>query len=154
MVSWAAKTPCIQQVAHSVVSSGSMPWPDRSSAPWRRAHDPFLLAQHDVAVVRPVGHEERQQPAVAALFVHALGKTLCERVFVERIGDERRCILQHAPGRHAQRNLRRARSPPGRACAVSILRQVGIARRLGMIRLVEAEERPRRLRVRLQRDGP
>ncbi len=36
IVSWAAKTPCIQHVAHKVESSGSIAWPDRSSAPWRR----------------------------------------------------------------------------------------------------------------------
>src|SRR5207237_6925186 len=36
IVSCAAKTPCIQHVAHNVDSSGSMALPDRRSAPWRR----------------------------------------------------------------------------------------------------------------------
>ena len=67
IVSSEAKTPCIQQVAHIVVSSSSMPWPVRRIAPWRRASVAFLVAQDDVAVVRAVRHEERDQAAARPL---------------------------------------------------------------------------------------
>ena len=104
----------------------------------------ILLAQHDVAVVRGVRHEERDDAVARLLFVRALRIALGDCGGVERPPRDRGCVLQKAPHRRADARRTRHEVAGSRQNAIDLL-EVGVARRFGMVRLKEAEERPRRL---------
>ena len=117
MVSCAAKTPCIQAVAHSVVVVGQhAPAPLRSSVPWRRATVALLGPQHDVAVVRARQRRRRRAGAPSR-------RSSCMRVGI-------------AAGGRARRRRDRSATSGGASC--SRLRTGGASADLGRA------ERPRR----------
>ena len=106
---------------------------------------PLLVAQHDVAVVRAVRHEERDEPAVPPLLV-ASGRDSARRSRPRRAAGPRpapRPAAGCAPARKAPPT--RGTKSPSAAGRRSIRREVGVARRFGVVGLEEAEERPCRL---------
>ena len=66
IVSSAANTPCIQQVAHIVVSSSSIPWPVRRIAPCRRASVRSLSRSTTWRLCAPSGTKNESEPPVRA----------------------------------------------------------------------------------------
>src|SRR4029453_4094579 len=69
----------------------------RLARPHERAvparHDSFLRLQHDVAIVRRVGREERKQPTVLELLEKPVGIVLRELVACERYDAGRRAVM-------------------------------------------------------------
>ena len=113
---------------------------------------PFLVAQHDVAVVRAIGHEERDQAAARPFLLRAVGIALGDGGFVERPSGDRRRVLQQPAHRRANVQPSAPRKSP-RACVSQVDPfEIGIARCLRVIGLEQAEERPCGLRPGLQRD--
>ena len=149
-MSSAAKTPCIQQVAHSVVSSSSMPWPLRRIVPWRRASVRSLSRSTTWRLCGAVGHEEGGEPVASALLVRAVGIAPGDFDRVERPATTRRRVLQRgcAPMRSASsgRVTKSSRAAPDRVDPG----EIGVARGFGMIGLEQAEEGPCRLAARLR----
>ena len=153
MVSWAAITPCIQQVTASVDLSGNISPPLLRMAPCRRVDFFLLCVEHDVTVVRRVRHEEGQQPAVPPFLVQTPGIEGVEPGRVEWQGRDRRGILQQAScrlleGRGTRLHLGR------RALDALQPSEIGIARGERMVGLEQAEESDRRSAAGRQLDGP
>ena len=72
-------------------------------------HDPLLVAQDDVAVVRKIGREERQQPVATEFFEKPLAITLLQSSAAQRRDVDRGCVLDEAA---SDRIASRARSRP------------------------------------------
>ena len=103
--------------------------------------------------MRGIGREERDGAAACPLFVRALRITLGDRSFVERLSDDRRRVLHHAAYELAQPNF------AGRAIGQGPLHpidldEIGITPRVGVIGLVQAEERPVPLSPQARCDDP
>ena len=112
----------------------------------------LLLAQHDVAVLRPVRHEERDEAAARRLLVRAVRIPLGDRGVVEWPARDGCRVLQQAAHRRAGRRRTRHEIAQGLPRPLDSL-EIGVARRFGMVGLVETEERPCRLSAGLQRGG-
>ena len=149
MVSWAAKTPCIQAVAQSFVSSGNMSSPLRSSAPWRRTTTRSLSLSTTWRLSFSPARRTTAAARRAARYGCAGGSAL-RIAFRRRRRRLRRRILQQATRRWGERDFGGANLL---ACSTSSTAEIGLARRGGMIGLIEAKERPRRRLARRQRRG-
>ena len=85
------------------------------------------------------------------LFVRALRIALCHHRVVERLGRDRCRVLQQAAHVLAARRWACHEIVQGLLRLID-LRQIGVARRRGMVRLEQTEERPCRLAPRLHSD--
>ncbi len=153
MVSWAPKTPCIQQVAQSIVSAGQ----HLPAAAQQRAvpagDDSFLVPQHNVTVMGFRGNEEGQGSTLRPLDMHASAIAHSNRLLVERVGDRDRRILKNAAGGEGQGDSSRR---PVLAGALHVIDhgEVFVGRRLRMVGVEDAKKCPGRRCARGQGHGP
>ena len=114
-------------------------------------HHLLLGAQDDVTIADDVRREERDEPSIDPFLMRAL--RVASRNFGLRKGasDGQWHLLEHAPRRRAQHGFARQEVTPGLQRGIDP-RKIGVARCLGMIRLVQAKERPCRLPTRLEGD--
>src|ERR1700730_6159248 len=103
-----------------------------------------------MAVMRRPGREEGKEFAVHPLLVEPVRVALREAVNADRFGRGRRSILQDAPDRLGEGNVRAVLTIPGDRVDP---REVAVVRGLGMILLIEAEELPCRAGARRQPGG-
>ncbi len=114
-------------------------------------HHPLLGPQHDVTVVDAIRREERDRPPVRAFLVRTLRVALDDLGLRQRTCDRQRRLLEQAPHRHAQRDFARRKVTRGLLRPIGP-REIGIARCLCVIGLVQAKERPCRPGTRRQGD--
>ena len=70
-------------------------------------HDALLVAQDDVAAVRPSRNEERQEPALGAFDMGATAVPCFYRLLVERFCDHGKRAMKQASPRGGQSNIAR-----------------------------------------------
>ena len=151
-VSWAAKTPCIQAVAHKVSSVGSISAPLRSIAPWRRAIERSLSRNTTWRLWPPAGVKNDSVSPPRRLDMRAAAIARADRPIVQPIGDGDRRFMDERARRRGEDDLA---LPPACGDPFDLIdeREVGVGRGSGMIGLIGAEEGPARRRSRREGHG-